>query len=276
VTDRVPITDATGRRADRWHHCGVDQALQFLSHFWWLIFVFGGTLVGGLKAIGAANERRIERRQERYRLKQQTKIALAQARTQDQAGERTQRREIDKAIDQHDQTDATWFTYEMNLVTLLDFPMMTDMREPLTVEFHKARRRADLLRPANAEALVGDRRAQADYREAVHSYAIAFDVAEAEAKRRRRGGFSRDEQEHLVRAQSLLRLALDDGATPQERQSAYRKAQRELDGLIVLPASIRAQIERHIAGQLEASPPTIIPHSTDGTTSRNQRDPGER
>ncbi len=229
----------------------MDQVLQFLSHFWWLIFVFGGTLGGALKAISSANERRIQRRQERYRLRQQTKIAVAQARTHDQANDRTQRHEIDRTIYQHDQTDANWFAYEIDPGTLLDFPMMTDMREPLTVEFHRARRRADLLRPADAEALMGDRRAEAEYREAVHSYAIAFDVAEAEAKRRRRGGFSRDEQEHLVRAQSLLRLAFDDGATPQERQSAYRKARKELEGLVELPSSMRAQIEQRVAGQLE-------------------------
>ncbi len=226
--------------------------MQFISHFWWLIFVFGGTVGGALKAIGAANERRLERRQERFRLKQQAKIAAAQARTRDQADELAQRREIDKAIVEHDRTDARWFAYEIDPITLLDFPMMTDLREPLTVEFHKAKRRADLLRPSTAEALVGDRRAQDDYRTAVHSYVIGFDVAEAEAKRRRRGGFSRDEQEHLVRAQSLLRLAMDEGATPSERQSAYRKAQKELEGLIVLPSSMRVQIERHIAGQIEA------------------------
>jgi hypothetical protein len=230
----------------------VDQVLQFFAHFWWLIFVFGGTIGGAAKAVGAANTRRAERRQERFRIKQQTKIAVAQARAQHQADEQTQRREIEKAVDQHDRTDAAWFAYEIDPVTLLDFPMMTDLREPLTVEFHRARRRADLLRPADADALLGNGRAQADYREAVNSYAIAFDVAEAEAKRRRRGGFSREEQEHLVRAQSLLRLALDDGATPQERQNAYRKAQRELEGLIVLPESIRAQIEQRVAGQLEA------------------------
>ena len=234
------------------HHGGVDQVVQFLTHFWWLIFVFGGTIGGVLKAIGAANERRLERRQERYRLKQQAKIAAVQAKAQDQVDELTQRREIDKTIVEHDQTDAKWFAYEVDPITLLDFPMITDMREPLTVEFHKAKRRADLLRPATAEALVGDRRAQEEYREAVHSYVIAFDVAEAEAKRRRRGGFTRDEQEHLVRAQSLLRLAMDEGATSAERQSAYRKAQRELEGLISLPPSMRAQIERHIAGQIEA------------------------
>ena len=226
--------------------------VQFLSHFWWLIFVFGGTIGGAVKAIGAANERRLERRQERFRLKQQAKIAAARAKADDHTDELAQRREIDKTIVEHEETDAKWFAYEIDPITLLDFPMMTDLREPLTVDFHKAKRRADLLRPATAQALVGDRRAQEDYREAVHSYVIAFDVAEAEAKRRRRGGFSRDEQEHLVRAQSLLRLAMDEGATPAERQSAYRKAQRELEGLVSLPSSMRAQIERTIAGQIEA------------------------
>jgi hypothetical protein len=49
-----------------------------------------------------------------------------------------------------------------------------------------------------------------------------------------------------------LRLASDDGATPQERQSAYARAQKELVGLMVLPAATRASIERKIAGEIEA------------------------
>ncbi|RZT84212.1 hypothetical protein EV383_1050 [Pseudonocardia sediminis] len=226
--------------------------LDFLSHNWWLFFVFGGTIGGAVKAVAAANERRVVRRQERYRIKQETKIAIAQARAQDNSDEKTQRRQIDKSVAEHDRTDAAWFAYEIDPVTLLDFPMMTDMREPLTVDFHKARRRADLLRPSDPQSLVGDRHAQDEYREAVHAYVIAFDVAEAEAKRRRRGGFSLDEQEHLVRAQSLLRLAMDGAATPQERQNAYRRAQKELEGLMVLPQSMRAQIEQRVAGQIEA------------------------
>src|SRR6476469_10405093 len=147
---------------------GVDQVVQFLSHFWWLFFVFGGTIGGVLKAIGAANERRLERRQERFRLKQQAKIAAARARADDQADELTQRREIDKTIVEHEETDAKWFAYEIDPITLLDYQMHTELREPLTVDFHKAKRRADLLRPTTAQALVGDRRAQDTYREAVH------------------------------------------------------------------------------------------------------------
>lgn len=226
--------------------------LDFLSHSWWLVFVFGGTIGGAAKAVSAANERRIERRQERFRLKQQTKVALAQAKSKKLIDVESQRREIAKALEEHDDIDARWFAYELDPVTLLDFPMMTDMREPLTVEFHRAKGLADLHRPAAAEALVGDASAASEYREAVYAYSIAFDIAEAEARRRRRGGFSREEQERLVRAQSLLRLAMDEGATPQERQTAYKIAQKELDGLIVLPRPARTAIERQLAGEIGA------------------------
>jgi hypothetical protein len=50
----------------------------------------------------------------------------------------------------------------------------------------------------------------------------------------------------------LLQLAEDSAASPQERQNAYARASKELDGLIVLPAPARASIERRIAGQIEA------------------------
>jgi hypothetical protein len=80
----------------------------------------------------------------------------------------------------------------------------------------------------------------------------AFEVAEAEAVRQRRSGFSADEQQRIARAQSLLKLAADDAATPQERQSAYARARTELDGILVLPAATRASIERRVAGEIEA------------------------
>jgi hypothetical protein len=86
----------------------------------------------------------------------------------------------------------------------------------------------------------------------VAEYVAAFDVAEAEAIRRRRSDFSTEAQERIARAQHLLRLAADAGATNEERKTAYARAQRELDGLIVLPAVTRAEIERRIAGEIEA------------------------
>ena len=50
-----------------------------------------------------------------------------------------------KVLDRHDRTDARWLDYEIDIAKLLDFPLMTDMRDPLTVAFHKARSHADLV-----------------------------------------------------------------------------------------------------------------------------------
>ncbi|SPM40024.1 hypothetical protein BN1232_05391, partial [Mycobacterium numidiamassiliense] len=229
--------------------------LHFAANFWWLIFPFAGAIGTGIRAVTAANERRAERRMERYRLKQQAKIAIAQASGRTRDNEETSRRELAKLLEAHGRADARWLDYEVDIAKSLDFPLMTDMRDPLTVAFHKAKRHADLLRPdrpQDVDALSGDRAAQSEYRNAVHEYISAFEVAEAEAIRRRRSDFSEDEQQRMARAQNLLHLAQDEAATREERQNAYARAGRELDGLIVLPAPARASIERRIAGQIEA------------------------
>jgi hypothetical protein len=230
----------------------VGPLFHFAANFWWLVFPLGGAIGGGLRAVAAANERRAERRLERYRLKQQAKVAIAEATGRTRNNNAGYRREIAKLVGEHQRTDTRWLDYEVDIAKLLDFPMMTDMRNPLTIDFHKAKRQADLLRPERPDDLVSDRTAQLEYRDAVHEYITAFEVAEAEAIRRRRSDFSSDDQQRLARAQHLLQLAQDTAATPQERQNAYARAGRELDGLIVLPASARASIERRIAGQIEA------------------------
>jgi hypothetical protein len=226
--------------------------LHFAAGFWWLIFPLGGAIATGLKTIAVANERRAERRLERYRLKQQARIAVAEASGRTRNNEESSRRELAKLIAAHDRTDARWFDYEIDIAKLLDFPLMTDMRDPLAIAFHRAKRHADLLRPERPDDLAGDRTAQLEYRDAVHEYISAFEIAEAEAIRRRRSDFSEDDQQRLARAQHLLHLAQDEAATHEERQNAYARARKELDGLIALPAPARAEIERRIAGQIEA------------------------
>ena len=159
---------------------------------------------------------------------------------------------IVRTVREHDRTDTRWLDYEIDITKLLDYPLMTDMRDPLTERFHRAKLRADLLRPADAGDLLDDSVAARDYRDAVEEYVTAFDVAEAEAMRRRRAGFSREEQQRLSRAHSTLRIATDTAATPQERERAFEVARRELEGLIVLPERTRAAIERGIAGELDS------------------------
>jgi hypothetical protein len=229
----------------------VEPLLHFAQNFWWLIFPLSGVAGGAWKAVSAANERRAERRLERYRIKQQTKVAMAEAAGRGREDDALRQREMQKVLSTHNSTDERWLSYEMDVAKLLDFPVMTDMRDPLTADFHRAKRRADLLRPESLDELAGDRAAQLEYRDAVHEYVSAFDIAEAEAIRRRRSDFSAPDQERLARAQNLLRLAADPGATAAERRSAYSRARGELDGLVALPAATVLTLERRVAGELE-------------------------
>jgi hypothetical protein len=161
-------------------------------------------------------------------------------------------RAIARTIREHDRTDTRWLDYELDIGKLLDFPLMTDMRNPLTERFHRAKLRADLLRPESTDDLLGDDDAARQYLDAVEDYVSAFNVAESEAMRRRRNDFTKEQQQRLTRARSALRVAVDPGATQQERERAYALASRELDGLVVLPERSRAAIERGIVGELDS------------------------
>jgi hypothetical protein len=168
-----------------------------------------------------------------------------------QSRQTTQWRTVTRIVDQHSRTDTRWLDYELNPAKLLDFPLMTDMTNPLVMRFHKAKLRADLLRPVRAEELLDDTSTTSAYLAAVEDYVTAFDAAETEAFRVRRNEFSRDAQQRIARAQSLLRVAADNTATTPERAQAYELAGRELDGLVVLPESTRLGLERGIAGELD-------------------------
>lgn len=221
-----------------------------IGDYWWLIFVFGGTIGGAARAVSAWNERRAQRSLERYRIKQETKVAVAQAQSRGRVDAASVQREFQRAVADHQAVDDRWFAYETDLSTILDYPMLIDLREPLTVEFHRARSRAELLRPGGDD--IGSPTAVEQYRDAVHEYSTALEVAEKEARRRRRGDFDQAEQERLARAQRLLNLASDHGASPQERQQAYTRARRELDGLIDLPAVGAAALEDRLRSALES------------------------
>lgn len=136
---------------------------------------------------------------------------------------------------------------------LIDFPLMTDVREPLTVAFLRAKREADGLRPPSAEDLTSVAALDA-YRQAVNNFVVALDVAEREAIRIRDSKFSGPERERLAVVRKLLMIAENHAATPAERQSAYKRARRELDGLIVLPDVTVAALEGRIAPPLDAGP----------------------
>jgi hypothetical protein len=212
-----------------------------------LILPLAGIVIGALKAF-RANKRRAAESQDDGRGLPRHDAEVTESSGSHQVA---QWRSLRRVLEEHSRTDKRWLEYELDFAKLLDFPLMTDMRNPVTIGFHKAKLRADFLRPVKAEDLLDDREAAAQYLSAVEEYVTAFNVAEAEAIRRRRNDFSQDGQHRIARAQSLLRVASDSAAAPQERQNAYDLACKELDGLVVLPSTTQASIERGISGQIE-------------------------
>lgn len=224
----------------------MDSILTFVGHYWWLVFplsALGGSWAGAWRK---AAERRHRRRVELYQLKNRQAEA-----------EQSSRADVQQVLDAHDAVNRRWLDYELDVGKLIDFPAMTDVREPLTVAFLRAKRDADGLRPAGTEPLTAAR--LADYRNAVNGFEVAFDVAEREARRIRDSKFTGPERDRLATARKLLRIASDAGSTPAERQTAYKRARRELDGLIVLPDATTAALEARIAVALDAGTSEDLP-----------------
>lgn len=216
---------------------------NFLSNFWWLIFPLVGIIGGWSRAVAAYNERRRRDKIELARIEADAALRAA-------APAPPAARQVAKVMATHDKVNERWFAYEMDLATLIDFPMLIDLREPLTESFHRARVRAGTLRPADPTD-IDDMDDVERYRDAVDEYVVSFDTAEREARRRRDSGFTPTEQESLNRARKLTATATDDGATAAERQTAYKKLRDELRGIIDVPTAAGERIERSIARALE-------------------------
>lgn len=221
--------------------------LDFFAHYWWLVFPLSGMAGGWLRAWSKASERRHQRKVELYKLKHQA-VQAEEATTA----------EIQLLMTAHSDVNKRWLDYELDVGKLIDYPVMTDVREPLTVAFVRAKREADGLRPA-APADITSKARMDEYRAAVNGFQIAFDIAEREAKRIKDRNFSEPERERLATARKLLRIAEDEAATPAERQTAYKRARRELEGLIVLPEATIAALEGKVAPVLGAGEATGIP-----------------
>ena len=217
----------------------MEPFFDFVGNYWWLVFPIGGMAGGWARQWSKASERRHRRKVELYKLKNQAAAA-----------EQASRSEVAALMAAHDAVNHKWLDYELDVGKIIDFPLMTDVREPLTVAYLRAKKDADALRPADPADITTAARL-AEYRAAVHGFELAFDVAEREARRIKDGNFTGPERQRLATARKLLRIAEDSAATPAERQTAYRRARKELDGLIVLPEASVAALEEKVAGMLD-------------------------
>ncbi|MHA7281869.1 hypothetical protein [Arthrobacter sp. TMS2-4] len=237
----------------------MNDLLSFAGSYWWLVFPLSGVFAIWGKSFSDASERRHQRKMELYRLKHPAASLPAPHESPAPAATtsaptRTQREHVQRM---HDEVDRRWLTYELDAAKLIDYPMMTDVREPLTVAFLRAKREADALRPEPSVPMTPEDLAA--YRSAVTSYDVAFQIAETEARRVRASGFTTEERQRLDMARRLVTVAIDDAATAAERQTAYRRARRELDGLIVLPDATVSSLEEKVAGAIGQRPEPTLP-----------------
>lgn len=232
----------------------------FAGNFWWLIFPIGAALGGVGRAFERASKRRHKRKLEAIRVKGKIKAAEVAVRAQPlppaqgttkSAAPANSAQLLEKLHEDHDQITARWLEYELDVTKLIAFPAMSDGRQPLTAAFLRAKKSADTLRPASPKGLSED--ALADYLDAVGNYAVAFDIAEKDARRIRDSSFTEPERKRLARAQQLLRVAVDESATQSERNVAYKRVREELDGLIALSDDAVVALEQKVARELPSS-----------------------
>ncbi|MFC8681852.1 hypothetical protein ACFT30_10040 [Microbacterium ureisolvens] len=262
----------------------MEQFWEFARDFWWLVF----PLMGVLGMVGNAWERgvrlRHKRRLEVMHAKAELKAAQAAARgkavaaaslppitaptatapAQAGSGSReTQVTQLERLFATHDAVTARWLEYELDVAKIIAFPAMSDGRQPLTAAFLRAKRIADGLRPASAKARLSKEQL-AEYRNAVADFEVAFDVAERDARRLRDSSFTEVERKRLETAKKLLTVAIDEAATPAERQLAYRRVREELDGLISISDEAIEVLEKKV--MLELGPVATATTATDAAT----------
>ncbi|QAY59783.1 hypothetical protein ET475_07125 [Microbacterium protaetiae] len=249
----------------------MDHFWDFAGHFWWLVFPLMGVAGGAVRTWQRDAKGRHERKLETIRVKAELKAAQAEARNRGRQkvvaaastpAQESHEQQLQKLLDAHDAATKRWLDYELDVAKLIAFPAMSDGRQPLTAAFLRAKKVADRLRPASPKVKLSKEQLD-EYRNAVTDFEVAFDVAEREARRLKDSTFSELERKRLDTAKQLLTVAVDQAATPAERQLAYKRVREELDGLISISDDAIEVLEKKVALQLPAgATPEPIVHPT--------------
>lgn len=238
---------------------------EFAGNNWWLIFPIMAMGGGAAKAWEQSAKRRHERKLETLRMKGELKAAQLAARgvgappkPRKIEAQQSSSELLERLFAEHDEITARWLDYELDVAKLIAFPAMSDGRQPLTAAFLRAKKTADALRPSAADSKVSEQQIT-EYLDAVGNYAVAFEIAEKDARRLRDSSFTDAERKKLDRAQKLLKVAVDESATQAERNIAYKRVREELDGLIVLSDDAVQVLEKQVAREIAAPAPPPAP-----------------
>lgn len=119
--------------------------------------------------------------------------------------------------------------YKNDVVKLIKYPTMVDLKDELTLEFTFA------LRKAKRELDYGQNVAKME--ESVEKLERAFLAAEANAQKIGPSNYTEQEVKKTETAKQMIAMALDEDASENERRVSFKQAFKILEGVIAVPDS---------------------------------------
>ena len=128
-------------------------------------------------------------------------------------------------------------SYETDLAKQIDYPMMTDVSEPLVGTYIREMRTVQELDRALGDAPTVDE-AKA-FSEAAAHLDVSFKAAVARAEKVRWSTFTAGERKRLKDARTALAVIQDSSTTAEQRNAQYKRITRLLEGLIALTEPVK-------------------------------------
>lgn len=141
-----------------------------------------------------------------------------------------------------DKVSSERFSMEMDIVEILKHPVIFDMSFPATKNFMMLMNKVKLYRPESSKVDPNGM-----FSQSVQELEFAWTFLKNESRRLLLSNFSEEERQRVERARKLISIALDSAVTPHERQAAYKRVVKELEGVIVVPPKAISILEEKTA-----------------------------
>lgn len=157
----------------------------------------------------------------------------------------------DGALVAEAQASARWLAYEKDLELAMQYPLMRDFSSEVVKQVVGSMSKAAGLRGGVPSVVPGREAADQPYVAAVRDFVHALDVAEAQARRVGDNLLTPEQRANLATAQQMFRIVTGEGSSQHERESALKRMNSLLRGIIEVPPMVLAQIEQAHGIRLE-------------------------
>lgn len=157
----------------------------------------------------------------------------------------------DGALVAEAEASARWLAYEKDLELAMRFPLMRDFSSEVVKQVVGSMSKAAGLRGGVPSVQPGREAADQPYVAAVRDFVHALDVAEAQARRVGDNLLTPEQRANLATAQQMFRIVTGEGSSQHERESALKRMNSLLRGIIEVPPMVLAQIEQAHGIRLE-------------------------